>query len=209
MENHVLPQLQLLLLSALLGAAGAAVYDLLRAIRLQRRRDRLLTHLLDGVYVALAALALAAFGLRLGGGELRLYTLLHAALGAVLYFLLAAPLLRPLWAFWTDAAAELLRLLWLPASLLGRLAKKILKKAKKDFHFLRRYATIKRYRWEIVLVRRSAVGKGGRVRREKSKKGKKDKARPRLHHRSGAGGADRRGGHRAGAAVGQAEGRPG
>lgn len=187
----MLPQLQLLVLSVLLGAAGATVYDLLRAVRLRRRRARLLTHLLDGAYVALLALALAAFGLRLGGGEVRLYTLLHAALGAALYFLLAAPLLRPLWAFWTDAAAELLRLFWLPAAFLGRLAKKIGKKAKKDFHFLRRYATIKRYRWEFLPIHRGSDGKGGRVHREKDQK---DKARPRVHPRAGAGGAHRRGG---------------
>ena len=191
MENHVLPQLQLLVLSVLLGAAGATVYDLLRAVRLQRRRARLLTHLLDGVFVALLALALAVFALRLGGGEVRLYTLLHAALGAALYFLLAAPLLRPLWAFWTDSAAEALRLLWLPAAFLGRLTKKIGKKAKKDFQFLRRYATIKQYKWDFVLIHRRAVGKGGRVHREKSKK---DKTRTRFHPHAGAGGSHRRGG---------------
>ena len=191
MENHVLPQLQLLVLSVLLGAAGATVYDLLRAIRLQRRRARLLTHLLDGAYVTLLALTLAAFCLRLGGGEVRLYTLLHAALGAALYDLLAAPLLRPLWTFWTDAAAALLHLFALPAAFLGRLAKKISKKAKKDFHFLRRYAKIKQYRWEFLLIHRGADGKGGRIHREE---GKKDKARPRLYPGAGAGGSHRRGG---------------
>ena len=190
MENHILPQLQLLVLSVLLGAAGATVYDMLRSIRLQRRRAHLLTNLLDGVYVALAALALAAFGLRLGDGEVRIYTLLHAALGAALYFLLAAPLLRPLWAFWTDAAAELLRLLWLPASFLGHLAKKIGQKAKKDFQFLRRYATIKRYRWDFVPIHRGADGKGGRVHREKSEK---DKTRTRFHSHAGADRPHRRG----------------
>lgn len=191
MENHVLPQLQLLALSVLLGVAGATVYDLLRAVRLQRRRTALLTHLLDGAYVVLLALALAAFALRLGGGEVRLYTLLHAALGAVLYFLLASPLLRPLWAFWADTGAELLRLLWLPAVFLGKTAKKIGQKAKKDFLFLRRYATIKRYRWDFIPIHRGADGKGGRVHREK---GEKDKARTRFHPHAGAGGPHRRGG---------------
>jgi len=190
MENHVLPQLQLLVLSVLLGAAGATVYDLLRAVRLQRRRDRLLTDLLDGIYVALAALALAAFGMRLGDGEVRLYTLFHAALGAVLYFLLAAPLLRPLWAFWTDAAAAAGHLLWLPVLFLGRIAKKIGRKAKKDFQFFRRYVTIKQYRWDFVPLHREADGKGGRVHREKNKK---DKTRTRFHPHAGAGGPHRRG----------------
>lgn len=191
----MLPQLQLLLLSVLLGTAGASVYDMLRSVRLRRRRSRLLTHLLDGVYVILAALALAAFGFRAGGGEVRIYALLYAALGAALYFLLAAPLLRPLWAFWTDTAARLLGILWLPAAFLGRSAKKLCKLAKKDFHFLRRYATIKRYRWEFLPIHREATGKGGREHREK---GKKDKARSRFHHHAGADRSDGRHRRRAG-----------
>ena len=190
MENHVLPQLQLLVLSILLGAAGATVYDLLRAVRLRRGSARGLTHLLDGAYVTLSALALAAFGVRLGGGEVRIYTLLHAALGAALYFLLAAPLLRPLWDFWADAAAQLLRFSQLPFSLLWRAAKKLCKLAKKLFHFLRRYATIRRYRWEYVLIHSRADRKGGHFHREK---GTENKARAQFHHHAGAGGADRRG----------------
>ena len=67
MENHVLQQLQLLGLSALLGAAGAAFYDMLRSIRLRRRQNRTLTHLLDGLYVALALLVFSVIALRLGG----------------------------------------------------------------------------------------------------------------------------------------------
>jgi spore cortex biosynthesis protein YabQ len=183
MENHVLPQLQLLLLSVLLGAAGAFVYDMLRSIRLRSSHARLMTQLLDGLFVVLAALALGAFGFRQGGGEVRPYILLYTLLGAALYYLLAAPLLRPLWSFWADTAAQLLRLMWLPAKTMGRFSKKLCKLAKKDFHFLRRYATIKRYKWDFLLVHRGANGKGGRVHREK---GKKDKARSRFHHHAGA-----------------------
>jgi len=170
MENHVAQQLQLLALSALLGAAGAVLYDMLRAIRLRRRRDLLLTHLLDGLYVALLLLAMATFALRLGGGELRLYMLLGTALGAVLYFLLPAALLRPVWDFWADVGAEVLRLLWLPLAFLGKTAKKVGQRAKKDFHFLRKYAKIKKYRWEFFLLRKHTGDRGGRKHREKGKK---------------------------------------
>ncbi|MBE6989799.1 MAG: hypothetical protein E7426_03525 [Ruminococcaceae bacterium] len=194
MENHVLPQLQLLVLSLLGGAAAAAIYDMLRAIRLRRRDDRLLTHLLDTVYVALAALALAAFGRRPGGGELRLYALLHMALGAALYFLLAASLLRPLWAFWAGTAADWARLLRLPAAVFLSLAKKIGQKAKKVFYFLRKYVKIGNYKWEFLLVHRRDDRKGGRIHREKQQK---DTPRPRLRPHAGAFRPDR--GHGRGA----------
>ncbi len=173
MENHVHQQLQLLALSALLGAAGAVLYDLLRAVRLRRRQSRPLTHLLDGLYVLLGLLVMSLFTLRLGGGELRLYMLLGTGLGAVLYFLLPAPLLRPLWDFWTDAAAETVRLLILPFSLLRARIKKLCKLAKKDFLFLRKYAKIRKYKWEFVLLRRAAAGGGGTKHREKGKKEQK------------------------------------
>ncbi len=188
MEHHVLTQLHLLLLSALLGAALAAVYDMLRAVR-RGVSLRALTHLLDGIYVVLAALALAAFGMRPGGGEVRLYTLLYAALGAALYLLLLSPLLRPLWAFWMASAAQLGRLLLLPANLLLGLIKKLCKLLKKHFHFLRRYATIKRYTWDILLIRRNADGKGGHIHREKDQQ---NQARSRLRPHAGAAGSHRR-----------------
>ena len=72
MENHVSQQLSAYLTAALLGAASAMVYDLLRTVRLRRRRDRRLTAALDAVYIAAMALLLLWFALRVGQGELRL-----------------------------------------------------------------------------------------------------------------------------------------
>ena len=46
------------LTAAVLGLAAGAVYDLLRVVRLRRRRSRRLTHALDCLFVA--ALALTA-----------------------------------------------------------------------------------------------------------------------------------------------------
>ena len=51
MANYVSDQLISFLRAALLGLTGGAVYDLLRAVRLRGRPIRLLTHLLDVVYV--------------------------------------------------------------------------------------------------------------------------------------------------------------
>ena len=85
MENHVSQQLSAYLTAAALGAASAMCYDLLRTVRLRRRRNRRLTGALDAVYIAVQGLLLLWFALRIGQGELRLYMLTGMALGALLY----------------------------------------------------------------------------------------------------------------------------
>lgn len=153
MENHVPQQLTAYLTAAALGAASAMVYDLLRTVRLRRRRDRQLTGLLDGLYIAVLGFLLLWFALRIGQGELRLYMLTGVALGALLYSLTLPPLLRPLWDFWLDAAVALCRLLCRPAALAARWLKKAAAFLKKHFSFRRTCATIK-----------DASGPGGRGR---------------------------------------------
>lgn len=66
------------------------MYDLLRLIRLRRRRNRRLTHALDGLFVAAVTLTAAWFALRVGQGELRLVMLSAMALGALVYALRSA-----------------------------------------------------------------------------------------------------------------------
>ena len=68
-------QLRAYLTAAALGAAAGAVYDLLRLVRLRRRRDRRLTHGLDAAFLLLVAPALLWYALRVGRGELRLIML--------------------------------------------------------------------------------------------------------------------------------------
>ena len=173
MENHVVQQLCLLGLSALLGGGGALLYDILRtAVRLRHRARTALTHLADGLYAMLMLAVLAIFMRRWGGGELRLFMVLGILGGAAFYFLLPAAWLRPLWSFWAQSAHETLRYLCLPAVLLGRVAKKVFRRAKKDFLFYRKYAKIGRYRWDFILIHRHIGGRGGRVHREKRKKQK-------------------------------------
>ena len=142
MENHVPQQLTAYLTAAALGAASAMVYDLLRTVRLRRRRDRRLTGLLDVLYTAVLGLLLLWFALRIGQGELRLYMLTGVALGALLYSLTLPPLLRPLWDFWLDAAVALCRLLCRPAVLAARWLKKAAAFLKKHFSFRRVCATM-------------------------------------------------------------------
>ena len=126
MGNYVTAQLVTFALAALLGAVCGVVYDLLRSVRLLRRRSALLTHVLDGVYVTLVLLAVFLFALRRGEGELRLYMLLAMVLGAVFYFGALSTWLRPLWDFWASAAAAFLALLWKPLGITARAGKNFL-----------------------------------------------------------------------------------
>jgi spore cortex biosynthesis protein YabQ len=142
MENYISDQLISFLRSALLGLMAGVVYDLLRAVRLRRARSRVLTHLLDAVYVLSALLVLFLFTLRQGDGELRLYMLLAIALGLSFYFLLLGGIFRPLWSFWVDVLISLLKILWKPAGFLLCCGKKFQIYIKKLFYFWCKYATM-------------------------------------------------------------------
>lgn len=136
MENYVSAQLQELLASVALGAGAAFIYDVLRTARLLDRHDHLLTHLLDGLFtVALGAGALF-LSFSLGQGQLRLFMLTGAALGAILWFSLFSKLLRPVWEIWCAALVTAVLLLLKPLLLLWSLLQKGLFAAKKGFSFL-------------------------------------------------------------------------
>lgn len=132
MENYVSAQLQQLGAAVALGAAGGLVYDVLRAARLLDRRDRLLTHLLDALFVVLLGAGVLWLALVVGDGELRLYMVTGMALGAVLWFYLFSRPLRPVWDFWAAALVALCRLLGMPFVFLWRTAKKLIETAQKS-----------------------------------------------------------------------------
>ena len=69
MENHIPQQAAALAAAAALGVAGAVLYDLLRSVRLRRRRSRALTHALDGLYTLAAATLTLWLALGLGAGS--------------------------------------------------------------------------------------------------------------------------------------------
>lgn len=143
MENFVAAQLKELLLSAALGAAAALFYDLLRGARLLDRRDKLLTHLLDGLFSAAVLLAALFLALRLGQGQLRLFMLLGALCGALLWFALFSSLLRSVWELWWTALAASWVLLSRPLLFLLQRMKICWGLIKRGFSFLRTWFTIK------------------------------------------------------------------
>lgn len=148
MENYVSAQLRELLLSIGLGTAAAFIYDVLRTARLLDRRDRLLTHFLDGLFaVALGAGALF-LSFSLGQGELRLFMLSGAALGAVIWFSLFSKLLRPVWEIWCAALVAAVLLLLKPLLFLWNLLQKGWSAIKKAFSFLLSWSKMKYHHTE-------------------------------------------------------------
>lgn len=132
--------------SVLLGGALGLLYDLLRALR--ALGGRVWGGVLDGVYCALSASLLFFFVLA-GDGELRLFFLAGALGGAVLFFCLLSPVLRPLWDFW-------LEILLSPVRLAAGAGKKCCRSAKKFLLRGRNIVTIECRRW----MRKRKPGKG-------------------------------------------------
>ena len=122
MGINISQQLTLFGQSILLGVAAALVYDLLRAFRVRIPR---LTAALDVCFCLLLIVSVFLFVLHQAQGQLRGYVLLGSAGGAVLYFTLPAPFLRPVWDFWCGSVLFLLHLLWQPVLSAGHLCKKI------------------------------------------------------------------------------------
>lgn len=136
MENYVSAQLRELLTSVALGASAAFVYDVLRTARLLDRRDHLLTHLLDALFVIGLGAGALFLSFSLGNGELRLFMLTGAALGALLWFSLFSKFLRPVWEIWCAALVAAVQLLLKPLLFLYRILQKGYLIAKKGFSFL-------------------------------------------------------------------------
>ena len=122
MGNQISQQLTTFGQSILLGVAAAVLYDLLRPFRLRLPR---FTALRDGAYCLAVGAAAFLFLLRRGEGELRAFIVLGAIGGAVVFFCTFSPILRPVWSFWADTLAELVRLLAAPGRWIKNFCKKM------------------------------------------------------------------------------------
>ena len=112
MELPLKLQLMQALASLSAGALLGFVHDLLAVLRLRVRKAAAV--FCDLVLGAVIWMTFFTLGLWLGGGRQRLFYLVFAAMGAGLYLLLLAPLLRPLLGCSADAAAWVLHGLTLP-----------------------------------------------------------------------------------------------
>ena len=178
MGIEIAEQLGVLARALLLGALLSLLYDALRAVRLRRRTHRGLTAALDLLYSLVLLLILLAFMLRVGNGELRLYTLAAIVLGAAAGFALLSPLLRPLWGFWAASLFALLRLLRAPFALLKKYYGKLHKFSKKLFLFSRHALIIENYKRSARRARRRAERKE-RIRYAEAKARAREKVRRR------------------------------
>ena len=168
MEIQISRQLALFGQSVLLGLTAGLLYDLLRSFRLRLPRS---TALWDTLYCLAVGTGLFFFTLRRADGLLRGYVVLGALGGAVLFFCLLSPLLRPLWDFWVDTVAFFLYLMSLPLHWAENFCKKIALRGKNLFYFAGKCYTIIKNGHKVF------HGKGGRS----CGKGSKNKkaARPR------------------------------
>ena len=171
MELSLAGQASSLLVSVLLGAGLALVYDLLRALRLRGRTRRGVTAALDALFCAVLALCALRLALRVGGGELRLYMLFGMAAGLAGSEGLLSPLFAPLWAFWADALLALLALLRLPMRLGRRFLVRLHKLCKKLFLFSRSAVIINPYRGRAHRVPPPGTGGSAHGRKKGKEKG--------------------------------------
>jgi cell division protein FtsL len=130
--NVVPEQLQLFLQSILLGLGLGLGYDLTRPWR--ALGGKLWGTVLD-IFTSFAAVAAIVFFVMAGDGELRLFILLGAFGGLVVFFGLLGPPLRPIWAFLT-------RLILLPVRLVWIFLEKFAQILKKLFSFFKSWFTI-------------------------------------------------------------------
>ena len=131
--NYVSDQMLLFLRAIGLGLCLGLLYDVLGVLR--RLGGKLWGGMLDAAFCLTAAVAVLFFVLA-GDGELRIFVAVGVLGGAVLFWCLLGPLLRPVWAFWLELAL-------LPVRLIGKLFKKCGQKTKKVFSFWRNWFRIK------------------------------------------------------------------
>lgn len=133
MGNYVSAQMLLFLRAIGLGLCLGLLYDVLGALR--RLGGKLWGGALDAGFCLTAAVSVLFFTLA-GDGELRIFMAAGVLGGAVLFWCLLGPLLRPVWTFWLELAL-------LPVRLAGRFLKKCGQKTKKAFSFCRNWFTMK------------------------------------------------------------------
>ena len=125
-------QLRQFLCSILLGGVLALLYDLVRPLR--TLGGSIFNGLLDAL-LSLTAVGTVFLFVMAGDGELRLFILMGALGGAVLFFCLLSRPLQPVWAFW-------FRIFTAPFHILWKVLKKFHVFCKKLFSFSTSWFTI-------------------------------------------------------------------
>ena len=132
MGNEIPRQLAQFFRSILMGGALALIYDTARALHVLGGKT---WEILLDTLVSISSVFALFLLVMAEEGELRLFILMGTVGGAVLFFTLISPSLRPILAFWVDLSL-------FPLRLGHKLSRKMQLFFKKVFSFLKEWFTI-------------------------------------------------------------------
>lgn len=141
MGMAVAEQAYALLQAILLGAGVGLLYDLFRILRV-RIRLRLVGGLLDFFFWVAVTVALFVHAIVAQGGVVRVYMITSVFLGATLYFFAFSLLILRVGYLFADIFGFIWKIMTAPLRIFLCLCKKIIKKAKKLFHSLKKWYNI-------------------------------------------------------------------
>lgn len=150
------------------GALLGMLYDLCRVLR-ERWRRRAAAALLDfGFWITVCG-TLFLFAILRGDGQVRLYHGVAFAAGAGVYFVTLSRIALKIFRILGDGCAFLWRLLTTPLRKAGTLAKKVLKKQKKDFQIWLEWYRINMIHHPTGQVEKGAGGREAKAGRHRHK----------------------------------------
>lgn len=153
MGNAIPVQLAQFFRSILLGGTLALTYDIARALRVLGGTG---WELLLDTAVSLGSIFSLFLLVMAEEGELRLFILLGTLGGAVLFFVLLSPVLRPVLCFWVDVFV-------IPIRLSYKILRKLQFLLKKVFSFPHKWFTIIGNQWTKILRREREDGPESRT----------------------------------------------
>ncbi len=124
-----------------LGAATGCLFDFFRC--LGRKLGRFTRWIADVLTALVFCMGLFVLAFTLGGGELRLFMVLLAGCGAILYFCLLSWLFMKIWGAIIGSIFYILHILAIPFQKPAAGVKKFCKKLKNRFPSLKKWYTIR------------------------------------------------------------------
>lgn len=145
--NQVSAQTLIFLYSVALGGVFGIIYDIFRLIRISLSAKKYLTAVFDVLYFALITLIFFWFSMNIGQGATRLFHIIGAALGLVLYLVTIGLVMGKIMRFviskikWVlclifKPFAMIFKFIWNKTENIRKKPAELLKKIKKNFKIL-------------------------------------------------------------------------
>ena len=163
MRISINEQIYMLCESVLLGCLIALSYDLIRVLRRKLCTRTKLALFIDLLYSLSVVITICIFTLVAGEGELHLYMILFAAMGAALYFLSLSALCLPVLSIIIEILAFMLYVLYIPLQQFMKFMKHIADFVQKHFYFAKNHAILKQYINISRSVRKQANNRKGGI----------------------------------------------